>query len=121
MTYEELVLKYKEVYEMIIVFSYFISTIKNLCVSSMIIPDCFKREILTCFIQNQVLLVNYNFFSFFSKISNLVHFTIDFNCLDMATFENLIGFIFKNKTLNTLQMSFFPPEEYFSQEMLLKL
>ena len=121
MTYEELVLKYKEVYEMIIVFSYFISTIKNLCVSSMIIPDCFKREILTCFIQNQVLLVNYNFFSFFSKISNLVHFTIDFNCLDMATFENLIGFIFKNNTLNTLQMSFFPPEEYFSQEMLLKL
>lgn len=121
MTYEELVLKYKDVYEMIIVFSYFISTIKNLCVSSMIIPDCFKREILTCFIQNQVLLVNYNFFSFFSKISNLVHFTIDFNCLDMATFENLIGFIFKNNTLSTLQMSFFPPEEYFSQEMLLKL
>ena len=120
-SYDELVLQYRETYEIIIVFSYFISTIKNLCVANMIIPDCFKREILTCFIQNKVLLVNYNFFSFFSRISNLVQFTIDVNCLDMATFENLIGFIFKNSNLKILQLSFFPPEEYFSPQMLLKL
>lgn len=120
-SYDELVLQYRETYEIIIVFSYFISTIKNLCVANMIIPDCFKREILTCFIQNKVLLINYNFFSFFSRISNLVQFTIDVNCLDMATFENLIGFIFKNSNLKILQISFFPPEEYFSPQMLLKL
>lgn len=113
--------KYNDIFNLIIIYAYFISKIKKLCVANLIMPDSFHNEILLNLAIKDIELISFDFFSFLSSISNLIQFTCDFNCLDMNEFENLISFIFTNDKMRTLKISFFPPEEYFSPQMLLKL
>ena len=121
LTYDEFLKKYDKTFQLIIIYSFFISKIKNLYNANIIIPDEMEKDILNYLNKNNVILMNFQFLNFFTFNSNLIGFTYDFNSLDSNSFEKLIGFIYKNENLKSLRLSFFPPEEYFSPQMLLKL
>jgi hypothetical protein len=65
--------------------------------------------------------MEFNFLSFFINCSKLIGFTCDFNILDSNCFEKVMGIIYNNSELKYLRLSFFPPDDFFSPQMLLKL
>ena len=120
-TKEQFITKYTPTFELIIIYSYFISQIKNLYNISIIVPDEMEADIIKCLKRKQITLMNFQFVSFLLDSPNSIRFTFDFNSLDSNSFEAILGIIFKNENLRDLSLSLFPPEEYFSTHMLIKL
>ena len=121
MNYDTFLKKYNYIFELIIIYSYFVSKIKNLLNFDIIIPDEMEMDIVNYLRKNGIDILNFQFLTFFFQTSNLVRFTCDFNSLDSNSFEKILGFIYKNEYLKSLRLSLFPPEEFFSSQMLLKL
>ncbi len=120
-TKEQFINKYSPIFELIVIYSYFISQINNLYSISIIIPDEMEADIIKCLKKKKINLIDFQFLSFLLNSPNSIRFTCDFNCLDSNSFETILGFIYKNENLRTLRLSLFPPEEFFSTQMLIKL
>ena len=112
--------KYSSVLEMIIIYGYFIQKkMSNSIRAKFILPLDLGDEISNFLKKQNVIIENFHFFSFI-KNQNILYTTIDFNSLDSQTFEKVLGFLNKNQQLNNCTINFFPPEEYFKTEILLK-
>ena len=121
LTYDEFLNKYNNTFELIIVYSFFISKIKNIYIASFTIPDEMENDILNCLNKKGVILMDFHFLSFFINCSKLIRLTCDFNIFDSNCFEKVMGIIYHNLELKYLRLSFFPPDDFFSPQMLLKL
>ena len=111
--------KYNSFLEMIIIFGYFIHKMPKLISSKFILPLNLTNEISKFLKMQKVIINNFHFFSFINN-KGILYSTIDFNSLDNQTFEKVLTFLNQNQLLNTCNISFFPPEEYFKPELLLK-
>ena len=112
--------KFSSFLEMIIIYGYFIQKkLSKVIKSKFILPQNLCDEIVKLFKKQKVLIENYHFFSFINN-QNILHTTIDFNALDNHTFEKVLNFLNKNQLINNCNISFFPPEECFKSELLLK-
>ena len=111
--------KYNSFLEMIIIFGYFIQKMPNIINSKFIIPLNLTDEITKFLKKQKVIIDNFHFFSFINN-KGVLYTTIDFNSLDNQTFEKVLNFLNQNQLLNYCNISFFPPEEYFKPELLLK-
>jgi len=120
-TYEEFLNKYAYIFELIFIYSYFISQIKQLYNMNIIIPDEMETDVIKYLKRKQINLNSFQFISFLLDSPNLGRFTCDFNSLDSNSFETILAYIYKNKSLRSLRLSLFPPEEFFSTQMLIKL
>ena len=121
LTYDEFLNKYNNTFELIIVYSFFISKIKNIYIASFTIPDEMENDILNCLNKKGVILMDFHFLSFFINCSKLIRLTCDFNIFDSNCCEKVMGIIYHNLELKYLRLSFFPPDDFFSPQMLLKL
>ena len=107
-------------FETIIIFSYFISQIKNLHILTLIIPDNYSKEIEILLKNMDIFYLDFNFLTFFTSITNLNELNIEFNSLDTKLFDKFLLISFKNN-LKTLRISFFNSDEYYSPCCLFKL
>ena len=121
LTYDDFLNKYNNTFELIIIYSFFISKLNNICIANFTIPDEMENDILNCLNKNGVILMDFHFLSFFINCSKLIRFTCDFNIFDSNCFEKVMGLIYNNSELKYLRLSFFPPDDFFSPQMLLKL
>ena len=112
--------KYNSFLELIIIYGYFIQKkMSNIIKAKFTLPLNYNNEICKLLKKQNVLIENFHFFSFI-KNQNILHTTIDFNSLDNQTFEKVLNFLNTNQQMNNCNISFFPPEEYFKTELLLK-
>ena len=107
-------------FETIIIFSYFISQINHLHILSLIIPDNYSKEIEILLKNMDIIYFDFNFLTFFTKITNLIELNIEFNSLDTNLFDKFLLISFKNN-LQTLRISLFNSDEYYSPCSLFKL
>ena len=121
LTYDDFLNKYDNTFELIIIYSFFISKINNIYIANFTIPDNVDNNILNYLNKKGVIIMEFNFLSFFINCSKLIGFTCDFNILDSNCFEKVMGIIYNNSELKYLRLSFFPPDDFFSPQMLLKL
>ena len=112
--------KFSSFLEMVIIYGYFIQKkLSKAIKSKFILPINLCDEILKLLKRHNVIIENYHFFSFINN-QNILHTTIEFNSLDNHTFEKVLNFLNKNQLINNMNISFFPPEECFKSELLLK-
>ena len=112
--------KYSSFLEMIVIYGYFIQTkMSKIIKAKFAIPLNMSYEISKLLIKQNVRIENFHFFSFINN-QNILYTTIDFNSFDNQTFEKVLNFLNKNQLMNNCHISFFPPEEYFRAEILLK-
>ena len=110
-----------EPFEVIIIYSYFVAQLKNVKLFSLIFQDTFKEEIEKTMEIQGILLLNFNFLSFITKLEKLTELSVEFNSLDMKSFEKIIGLVHKNSELQKLRLSFFVEEKNYSPSGLYKL
>ena len=112
--------KYSYFLELIIIYGYFIQQkMPNIIKSKFTLPLNFSNEISKLLKKQNVMIDNFHFFSFINN-QNILHTTIDFNSLDNQTFEKVLNFLNTNQQINNCNISFFPQEDYFKPEILLK-
>jgi hypothetical protein len=119
--YVELISKSTQIFEMIIIYSYFVSKWQKIKIISISFPDCFQNEAEEALRINDIILVNFQFLNFISCITNLIQLNIEFNSLDTGSFERVISLIHKNNYLKSLKLTLFVSEEHYSPAALLKL
>ena len=118
--FDSLIMKYQYTLQMIIISAFFMSKIPNLFFCSFTIPFNFQSEILRMLQMHQIVIADFNLLSFISD-AKMVRITIDFNSLDNKAFQEVLSLLFKNNNLRTCQLNFFPSENYFIPELLIKL
>lgn len=111
----------QEPFKAIIIYSYFISTMPRVNVLSLIFQDSYNEEINIMLQKNNIVMMNFSFLNFISKMNWLYDLSLDFNSLNMKTFEKLITLIHKNTSLSSLRMNFFVNENQYSPSGLFKL
>lgn len=107
-------------FEIIIIYSYFISLMKisNL---SLFFNDHFSNEIEMLLKNQKHTIINFHFLLFIKTIDTLSELNLIFNSLDGKSFEKLIYIIHKNKNLEKLRISFFVSNINYSPYSLNKL
>ena len=111
----------QEPFKTIIIYSYFISTMPRVNVLSLIFQDSYNEEINIMLQKNNIVMMNFSFLNFISKMNWLYDLSLDFNSLNMKTFEKLITLIHKNTSLSSLRINFFVNENQYSPSGLFKL
>ena len=102
--------KYSNIYELIIIYIYFIDKFKFLNNIIIKIPDSFKKEIENYFFEQKVTVSPPHPLELFFSINNLNVLNIEFNALDSNTFENIFSLIQNNSNLKILSLNLFPNE-----------
>ena len=118
--FDSLINRYQYTFQMIIIYAFFISKIPRLLFCNFTIPFNFENEILRMLQLHQIYLSDFNLLSFLSE-AKMIRITIDFNSLDNKAFQEVLSLLFKNNDLRVCQLNFFPSENYFIPELLLKL
>ena len=118
--------KYSNIFELIIIYTYFIDKFKFLHNLEIKISDSFKKEIENYFnLQKKAVPVPPNPLELFFSINNLNYLKIEFNALDSNTFENIFSLIQNNSNLKIISLDLFPNEmkykNFNSLSNLLKL
>lgn len=108
-------------FETVIIYSYFAAKMKNIKLFSLIFQDTYKDEIERTMKLQNIILFNFNFLNFILKLENLTELSVEFNSLDMKSFEKIISLIHKNSSLQKLRISFFSAEKNYSPSGLYKL
>ena len=119
-SFDNLIKKYQYTLQMIIISAFFMSKIPNLFFCNFTIPFNFENEILRMLQIHQIYIADFNLLSFLSD-AKMIRITIDFNSLDNKAFQEVLSLLFKNNNLRICQLNFFPTENYFIPELLLKL
>ena len=110
----------KYIFEMIVVYAYFLLKIKNIRTCYLIHPINYKDEIIKVLKAEKIFLDEFNFLGFFRN-TYIHHFTIDFNSLDNQSFQKVLYFLSQNGLVKIFRINFFKNEEYFLSEMLYKI
>ena len=118
--FDNLIKKYKYTFQMIILYAFFMSKIQRLLFCNFTIPFNFENEILRMLQLHQIYLADFNLLSFLSD-AKMIRITIDFNSLDNKAFQEVLSLLFKNNNLRVCNLNFFPSENYFIPELLIKL
>ena len=118
--FDGLIKKYQYTLQMIIISAFFMSKIPNLFFCNFTIPFNFQNEILRMLQMNQIYIADFNLLSFISD-AKMIRITIDFNSLDNKAFQEVLSLLFKNNNLRICQLNFFPSENYFIPELLVRL
>ena len=118
--FDGLILKYEYTFQMIIIYAFFMSKIPQLFFCNFTIPFNFENEILRMLKKHQIIVTDFNLLSFLSD-PKMIRITIDFNSLDNKAFQEVLSLLYKNNNLSICQLNFFPSENYFIPELLLKL
>ena len=105
--------------QMILIYWYIISVLKNIKIFNFTVPINFEDKILLLLKEYKTFYPDFNFFSSFTD--NLYEVTLDFNSLDNKLFLQVISFLFKNNQITKCHLSLFPPEEYFEPRHLFYL
>lgn len=105
--------------QMIIIYWYFIKRLDNIKTCNYIIPMNFEDKILLMLKESKIILFDFNIFA--DMTDKLIESTLDFNSLDNKLFMQIIAHLFKNNSLNRINLSFFPSEEYFEPRHLFNL
>ena len=114
--------KYKNLFDIIIIFSYFVEKFKFLNDLSLVIPYSYIKEIKKYFILKKITLLDFHFIEFFYGINNLNSLKIEFNSLDSNTFEAMFSLIQNNTNLKKLHINLFPNNKnYYSVNNLMQL
>ena len=119
-SYSDFIKKYKYNLEMIVIYGYFISKIPKLYFFDLRLPLNLEKEIISMLQRHQIYYQHFQFISFLSDL-NLIRITLDFNSLDNKAFQEVLSLLIKSNNLHILQINFFPSENYFKSELLLKL
>ena len=105
--------------QMIVIYWYFITKLKNITICNFTVPINFEDKILSMLKENKTIAFDFNIFTNLTdKVSEV---TLDFNSLDNKLFLQIISFLFKNSQITKCHLSFFPPEEYFEPRHLFYL
>ena len=118
--FDSLIKKYQYTFQMIIISAFFMSKIPNLFFCNFTMPFNFQNEILRMLQMNQIYIPDFNLLSFISD-AKMIRITIDFNSLDNKAFQEVLSLLFKNSNLSICQLNFFPSENYFIPELLVRL
>ena len=110
----------KYIFEMIVVYAYFLLKIKNIRTCYLIHPINYKDEIIKVLKSEKIFLDEFNFLGFFRN-TYIHHFTIDFNSLDNQSFQKVLYFLSQNGLVKIFRINFFKSEEYFLSEILYKI
>ena len=110
----------KYIFEIIVVYAYFLLKLKNIRICYLIQPINYKEEIIKILRSDKIFLDDFNFFGFF-KENYIHHFTVDFNSLDSLSFQKVLNFISQNGLMKILRINFFKSEEYFKTEALYQI
>jgi hypothetical protein len=119
-SFSDFIKKYKYNLEMIVIYGYFISKIPKLYFFDFRLPLNLEKEIISMLQRHQIYYQHFQFISFLSDL-NLIRITLDFNSLDNKAFQEVLSLLIKSNNLHILQINFFPSENYFKSELLLKL
>ena len=119
-TFKQFILKYKNIMELMIVYSYFVGKMKSIINAKFIMPINLGDEIFQFLKARNIFINDFHILSYILK-KNLINFSIEFNSLDNQTFEKVLTFLYQNKDLCTCNISFFPEEHFFKTELLFKL
>ena len=107
-------------FEVIIIYSYFLSLLK-LKSLSLIFSDHFSKEIELFLKMKNFLIKDFHFLLLLNKLNTLNELSIEFNSLDSKSFERIIYLIDKNPNLEILRISFFVSDVNYSPYSLMKL
>ena len=116
---------YSNIFDLIIIYTYFIDKFKYLNHLEIKLLDSFKKE-LENHLNNQKINIDMpHILEFFFSINNLNILKLEFNSLDSYTFDNIFYLIQNNSNLKHLTLNFFPNEieykHFNSLSNLLKL
>ena len=105
--------------QMIVIYWYFITMLKDIRICNFTLPINFEDKILLMLKENKIILVDFNIFA--NLTGKLSEVTMDFNSLDNRLFLQILSFLFKNSELTKCHLSLFPPEDYFEPRHLFYL
>jgi len=124
--YFELLKDHKDIFNLLLLYPYFVTKIENLSNLNIILQDSYQAEI--DYVMKNVNKIYFNQFHIFDLLLltvNLATIDIEFNCLDSFTFERFLWLIHKNNSLRYLKIKFFQTsnnsENFFKARNLTKL
>ena len=118
--FKQFISKYKNLLEIMIIYSYFVGKMKSIINAKFIMPINLGDEIFQFLKSRNIFINDFHLLSYILK-KNLINFSIEFNSLDNQTFEKVLNFLYQNKELYIYNISFFPEEQFFNTELLFKL
>ena len=116
---EKFLNKHMHSLQMIVIYWYFITLLKDIKICNFTLPINFEDKILLMLKENKIILVDFNIFA--NLTGKLSEVTMDFNSLDNRLFLQILSFLFKNSELTKCHLSLFPPEDYFEPRHLFYL
>ena len=119
-SFDDFIFKYKYMLQMIVIYGFFISKMSQLFFATFSMPFSFEKEILRLLKLKKIYVADFQFFPFISKVK-IINVKIDFNSLDNIAFEQVLKFLFKNDCMKVCNLNFFPSENFFEPEILLRL
>lgn len=119
-SFDDFIFKYKHMLQMVVIYGFFISKMSQLFFATFSMPFSFEKEILRLLKLKKIYVADFQFFPFISKVK-IINVKIDFNSLDNIAFEQVLKFLFKNDCMKVCNLNFFPSENFFEPEILLRL
>ena len=112
----------KDIFDLIIVYTYFISKFPFLRNLTIIFPNSYKTELEDFMRLNKVPMVNFHFLNLLYPINLLHSLTLEFNSMENESFQNIMSLIQNNSNLKNLSINFFSQnQEIYSNPLLVKL
>lgn len=104
---------YYKFFTIIPLISHYLLCLPHLQDLTLIIPDTFKEEITDCFKRIKIPIDDslFNFLQLYLPFQYLLSLSIEFNCLELSSFEIILGIINNNINLKHLSLSLFSKEE----------
>jgi len=112
----------KDIFDLVIVYTYFISKFHFLRNLTIIFPNSFKTELEDFMRLNKVPMVNFHFLNLLFPINLLHSLSLEFNSMENESFQNIMNLIQNNSNLKNLSINFFSQnQEIYSNPLLVKL
>ena len=112
----------KDIFDLVVVYTYFVSKFPFLRNLTIIFPNSFKTELEDFMRINKIPIINFHFLNFLFSLNNLNSLSIEFNSMENESFQNIMSLIQNNSNLKNLSINFFSQnKEIYSNPSLVKL
>jgi hypothetical protein len=110
----------KQMYETVMLIPFFINHLHNVHSLKFRLADSYQAE-LDFLLRNEKILTNgFHILDLLNSMSSLSTLDLSFNSLDSNTFKRVLALIHTNNNLRSLSLNFFPSDEYYSSENLIR-
>jgi hypothetical protein len=110
----------KQSYEIIMLIPFFINHLQSTHSLKVILTDSYQAELDFLLKSEKILSNGFHILDLINNMYCLTSFDMAFNALDSNTFKRVLVLIHTNNNLRSLSLNFFPNDEYFTADNILR-